>query len=311
MISWLTGEQTAAFNPLATEAVAMGLNRVVVPQFTTVMRPGGIRQMAAGIRFAGIPAGLAVLRQDLQHDPTAVRLLSLAVTTPLRQLGLARDLLSWLRGQAPLLGWRSLGMSYPLNHACTAAMKQLTLSKEGWQQSDGMQLVHLDRQGGAELLHRLAGSVAKARCRGRFDLLAWGELPERNRQELGPALQAPKWAWPADDNGQDPLQSLDIEISTVLLDAGQPAGWLMAHLLGPRLFRVSQWWVKPDLQSHGAALLLLHRAIEGALASPIGYTMGSFGMELANTLAIRLCARKILPVASGISQQRHVQLEFS
>jgi hypothetical protein len=64
-------------------------------------------------------------------------------------------------------------------------------------------------------------------------------------------------------------------------------------------------------QSHGAALLLLHRAIEGALASPIGYTMGTFGMERSNTPAIRLCARKILPVASGISQQRQVQLEFS
>ena len=311
MIKWLTGEQTAAFKPLATAAVAMGLKRVEVPQLTTVMSPGGIRQMAAGIRFAGIPAGLAVLRQDLQHDPTAVGLLSLAVTTPLRQLGLARDLLSWLRGQAPLLGWRSLGLSYPLNHACTAAMQQLTLSADGWHQSDGMQLVHLDRQGGAELLQRLAGSVAKASRRGRFGLLAWRELPERNRLELGPALQAPKWAWPADDNGQDPLQSLDIEISTVLLDSGQPAGWLMAHLLAPRLFRVSQWWVKPDLQSHGAAMLLLHRAIEGALASPIGYTMGSFGMNRANTPAIRLCARKILPVASGISQQRHVLLELS
>jgi len=310
MIKWLTGEQTAAFKSLATEAVAMGLKSVVVPQSTPVMSPSGIRLLAAGICFAGIPAGLAVLRQDLQHDQTAVRLISLAVTTPLRQLGLARDLLSWLRGQAPLLGWRSLGLSYPLNHACTAAMHQLTLSADGWHQSDGMQLVHLDRQRGAELLQRLAGSVAKGRRTGRFDLLAWGELPERSRQELGPALQAPKWAWPADDNGQDPLQSLDIEISTVLLDSGQPAGWLMAHLLVPRLFRVSQWWVKPDLQSHGAALLLLHRAIEGALASPIGYAVGSFGMDLGNTPAIRLCARKILPVASGISQQRKVKLEF-
>jgi hypothetical protein len=47
------------------------------------------------------------------------------------------------------------------------------------------------------------------------------------------------------------------------------------------------------------------------LASPIGYTTGSFGMELGNTPVIRLCARKILPLASGINQQRHVQLEFS
>jgi hypothetical protein len=73
-------------------------------------------------------------------------------------------------------------------------MQKLTVSSDGWHQSDGLQLVHLDRKGGAELLQRLAGSVAKARRRGRFDLLAWGELPERNRQELGPALQAPKWA---------------------------------------------------------------------------------------------------------------------
>jgi hypothetical protein len=184
MISWLTGEQAVAFEALATNAVAMGLKRVVLPQFPPVMSPGCIRQLAAGIRFAGIPAGLAVLRQDLQRDPTAVRLLSLAVTTPLRQLGLARDLLSWLRGQAPLLGWSSLGLSYPLNHACTEAMQKLTLNADGWHHSDGMQLVHLDRQGGAELLQRLADSVARARHRGRFGLLAWGSCQSGTARSL-------------------------------------------------------------------------------------------------------------------------------
>jgi hypothetical protein len=94
----------------------------------------------------------------------------------------------------------------------------------------------------------------------------------------------------ADSNDQDPLQSLDIEISTVLLDSEQPAGGLITHLMGPRLFRVSQWWVKPDHQSDGAALLLHSRVIEGALTSSIGYTMGSLGMELCNTPAIHLCA---------------------
>ena len=66
------------------------------------------------------------------------------------------------------------------------------------------------------------------------------------------------------------------------MDWGQPAGWLMAHLLGAQYFHVSQWWIKPDHRSHGAALLLFHRAIERALASLIGYTTGSFGMELGN-----------------------------
>ncbi|MCX5943918.1 MAG: hypothetical protein NTZ53_01105 [Cyanobacteria bacterium] len=85
----------------------------------------------------------------------------------------------------------------------------------------------------------------------------------------------------------------------------------MAHRLGPRLFRISKWWVKPHIQSHGAALQLLHRAIKGDLTDPIGYTMGCFRMEPRNTLAIRLCARKIWPVAGGINQQRRVELEVS
>lgn len=310
MIHWLTGEQAAAYEQLATDAVAIGLKRVVLPQAASAIGQGGVQQLAAGIRFAGLPAGLVVLRQDLLHDPTAVRLLSLAVAAPLRRLGLARELMAWLLQQAPSLGWTSLSLSYPLNHDCTAAMQKLTASAAGWRQSDGLQLVHLDRQGGGRLLQRLEAAVVRAGRSSRLGLMEWRELPERSRQELGPLLQAPKWAWPAADDGHDPLQSLDVEISTVLLDGGQPAGWLMAHRVGERLFRVSQWWVNPGLQSPGAALLLLHHAIKGALSSPVGYTMGCFGMEPRNTLAIRLCARKFLPVASGISQQRHVELAF-
>jgi hypothetical protein len=51
------------------------------------MSPGGIRQLAARIRFAGIPAGLEMLRQAFQHEPTAVRLLSLAVQLRCESMG--------------------------------------------------------------------------------------------------------------------------------------------------------------------------------------------------------------------------------
>jgi hypothetical protein len=206
------------------------------------------------------------------------------------------------------LGWRSLGLSYPLQHARTAAIQRLTPSAAGWLHRPGLQLVNISRQGGAALVQRLEPSVAQANRQGRFTLIPWRDLPVPQRQNLGSSLQAPAWACPNDDPGQDALQQLDPEISCVLLDHQQPIGWLIAHRVGDRLFRVSQWWVQPQRQGQGTALLLLHRAIAGALASPIGYHSGAFGMEPSNSPAIRLCQRKILPHASGVSQQQHAWL---
>ncbi len=50
---------------------------------------------------------------------------------------------------------------------------------------------------------------------------------------------------------QDSLQSLDIAISSVLLDLVQSDDWLIAHLLGQRLFHLGHWWAMADLPSHG------------------------------------------------------------
>lgn len=310
MICWLAGEQTAAYAHLATEAVAMGLSQIEPPAAAPAETPHGVH-FAAGLRFAGMPAGLAVLRQEHRSQPADLTLLSLVVTPQLRRLGLARELLTWVRQQAQQLGWQALTVSYPLDHSCTAAMEKLTSATEGWHHTPGLLLLQLNRNGAAQLVERLTPLVTHARQSGRFGLTSWDDLPATVRNLLGPNLKAPVWAWPQDDHGNDPLHELDRSISTVLTDGPQPAGWLTAHRVGARLFRVSQWWVQPALQGTGAALLLLHRAVGAALQSPNDYEMGTFGMAPQNTQVIRLCKRKIAPLATGSCQQRQAQIQLA
>ena len=310
MITWLTGEQSAAYAHLATEAVAAGLPQVQAPGDAGRSR-SGIGHFAAGLCFAGMPAGLAILRREHTHSSAPIHLLSLVVASPLRRLGLGRELLAWVREEGRLLGWGEVSVSYPLDHSCTAAMDRLTSSDEGWVHTAGLQLLQLKRDGAEQLLQELAPAVNRCQRSGRFGISAWRDLPTTIREGLGQQVKAPTWAWPRDDHGQDPLHALDAEISSVLLDRQEAAGWITAHRVGPRLFRVSQWWVQPRLQGSGTALLLLHRGIAGALQSPHGYEIGTFGMEPENTQAIRLCNNKITPFASGISQQRRARLTLS
>jgi hypothetical protein len=76
------------------------------------------------------------------------------------------------------------------------------------------------------------------------------------------------------------------------------------------MFRVSQWWVIPELQGSGIALLLLHQAVQGALQSPHGYSCGTFGMEADNMQGLNLCQRKIAPFACGLNRQRRASISL-
>jgi GNAT superfamily N-acetyltransferase/predicted GNAT family acetyltransferase len=310
MISWLAGEQTGPYAHLATDAVALVLPQVQPPAAVAPEQQPGVH-LAAGLRFAGMPAALGVLRSQQSSKAGEVSLLSLVVAPQLQGLGLARDLLSWLRTNLKQQGWSRLNVSYPLDHSCTAAMEKLTCSSEGWSHRPGLQLMQLDRSGAAQLVQRLAPVVRHAQRRQRFSLLAWSDLAASTRRGLGDSLRAPDWAHPRDDGQRDPLQALDPAISSVLLDRGQPAGWITAHRVGARMFRVSQWWVKPELQGSGIALLLLHQAVQGALRSPQGYSCGSFGMEPGNTQALNLCERKIAPFACGMNRQRRAWISLT
>lgn len=303
MISWLVGEQTEPYAHLATDTVATGLPQVQTPAAIATEQQAGIH-FAAGLRFAGMPAGLAVLRHQPTGGPGDVALLSLVVAPQLRGLGLARELLNWLLNELRQLGWTALNLSYPLDHNCTPAMEKLTNASEGWIHRPGLQLVQLDRSGVSDLVERLTPLVQHAQRSGRLAIKPWSDLAASMRQNLGTDLGAPQWAHPREDWGQDPLQALDPSISAVLLDGGQPAGWITSHRVGARLFRVSQWWVKPELQGSGLALLLLHHAVQGALQSPHGYSYGTFGMEAGNTQALNLCKRKIAPLACSVNRQR-------
>jgi len=297
MTCWLSSEQARPFAHLTTASLAVAFDGFVVPTAQAPMSTDAL--LAAGQTFAGLPAALAVVKQA-PHG--ALEMISLAVAEPFRRLGLARQLLHWLQAEAQRLGCTSLSLSYPLAHGSTAAMERLTA---GWQHSPGLRLVHSDRAGGAALVRKLTPLALRWRRSGRFSLVRWkamgADLRLRLEQQQG---QAPPWAWPA--SADTALWQRDDLISQVLLDRGVVIGWLIAHRVGRSLFRVTQWWVAPEWQGRGVALVLLHQAVADALLAQPEYLSISFGVAAASGAMLRICHRHLETLASNVQANQRV-----
>jgi hypothetical protein len=78
-IQWHRGDQATAYAGLATEAVAIGLDRVSLPPARGTISNAQTLHLAAGLSFAGLPAALAVLRHDPSRQPGGMMLVSLVV----------------------------------------------------------------------------------------------------------------------------------------------------------------------------------------------------------------------------------------
>lgn len=114
MADWLTAEQAIAYANLTTEALALALPSITVP---------------------GLPAALIVVRCS---SCSALELLSLVVAEPFRRLGLAGNLLAWLVREAQRLHSPTLIVSFPRDHASTAAMQRLMPASQGCSHVPGL-----------------------------------------------------------------------------------------------------------------------------------------------------------------------------
>lgn len=302
MPCWLAPEQARNFAHLTTPSLALALDSLLVPDAL----PGAPTDllMAAGQTMAGLPAALAVVNCT---PHAALEVISLAVAVPFRRLGMARQLLLWLQDEAQRLELTSLSLSYPQAYASTDAMERLTA---GWQHSPGLRLVHLDRAAAAALVLRLTPLALRWLRSGRFSLVNWQAMEAdllcrlEQRQQ-----QAPPWAWPA--AADTDLGQRDDQISQVLLDRYAVIGWLIAHRVGRSLFRVTKWWVAPEWQGSGVALLLLHKAVADALLAQPLYQSGSFGVAASSEEMLRICRRHIEPLASAVQASQRASWEWS
>ena len=297
MTFWLSREQARPFAHLTTASLAMVLDDLVGHEDLTQTPTDTL--LAAGQTFAGLPAALAVI-SSTSNGPMEV--ISLAVAEPFRRLGLARQLLLWLQAQAQSQGCKSLSLSYPLGHASTAAMECLT---RAWQHRPGLRLVHLDRAGGRALVQRLTPLAERWLRSGRFALVRWQDMDAdlQCRLELR-QQEAPSWAWSASADAA--LGQRDALISQVLLDRGAVVGWLVAHRVGLSLFRVTQWWVAPEWQGQGLALVLLRQAVVDALQAQPIYLSGCFGVSAGSEAMLQICRRHLEPLATSVQASQRV-----
>lgn len=306
MSFWLTPDDAEAFEHLTTAALAQALSALSHPEEQApLLAPGSL--LAAGVLFAAQPAALVVLRAGSEMSADVI---SLVVAEPFRNLGLARELLDWVRQQALAIGWRSLSLSYPLHHGSTAAMAALTDPQLGWRWNEGLRLVCADRDGAQLLVQRLTPLAKRLRRSQRFSMINWVDLAADFKKQLGQQLQAPRWAWPAQEYPDAPFECLDAGISMVLLNGGAPVGWLIAHRVGDSLLRITKWWVVPAHQGQGTSLLLLEQAVRQGLATRPAYSSVGFGVAADNVSMLRLCKRHLEPLAINVQINRCCQLSL-
>jgi len=287
MTLWLTAQQASAYRHLTTEALALSLQLIKIPDYGG-RHPVGL--YAAASSFAGLPAALAVIQLS---SAKVLDVLSLVVAEPFRGLGLATQLCDWLRCEAKRLGLHALMISFPFDHPCTGAMERLTDPGQGWSHSPGLRLVHLNREGLQGLMERVSQLVDQWGRNNRFQTLSWRDLKPKQLVQLQGVSDAPHWAqFDSDDRGVV-LGQLDEDVSQVLLEHEKPVGWLLAHDLGVSRFRVSVWWIQPQLQGQGIALMLLRPAIAHALARKPSYESSSFGIAASSGSMLRLSRRHL------------------
>jgi len=300
MSFWLASKNANAFRHLTTPALARALSGVNPPgSNTSSLLPGYL--LAAGAFFANTPAALAVLRPGSDQS---VDILSIVVAKPFRRLGLARDLLRWIQVQALHLGWRSITVSYSLGQDSSKGMSCLIDSMPGWQCTEGLRVVRFSRDGGYALIRRMAPLVQRMHRTGRFSLLPWSSVTADVKQKLGEQLQPPPGFRPLSFDESTPIEQIDEDASTLMLDSGNPVGWLFAHRVGTTLFRVSRWWVVPAHQGKGDSLLMLDRAVRQSLSSQRVYLSGCFGIAPNNSIMLRLSRRHIESMGVAIHDHK-------
>ena len=297
MAYWLLPEQARRFAHLTTPSLAMAVDGFVVPDALMGSRPDAL--LATGQIFAGLPAALAIVKRTPHY---ALEVISLAVAEPFRRLGLGRQMLLWLQAEAQRLGVQSLSLSYPLAHASTAAMQNLTA---GWHKSTGLRLVKFDHQAGVILVHRLTPLAERWLRSGRFALVRWQAMDaDLNRRLELRQKQAPSWARSATADAA--LGQRDALISQVLLDRDAVVGWLVAHRVGQSLFRITQWWVAPEWQGRGLALVLLRQAVADALQAHPSYLFGCFGVAADSEEMLKICRRHLEPLATTVQANQRM-----
>lgn len=299
MTFWLTRKNAAAFKNLTSPALAQALYSLSQPEdIDSSLLPGAL--LAAGVLFGNSPAALAVLRQG--HDQS-LEILSIVVSEPFRRHGLARELLHWIQEQALHQGWKLINISYSMGQAFSTAMAKLTDPAQGWQSTDGLRIVRFNRDGGHAFIKRIAPLVQRMHRSSRFGLLPWCDITGDTKQKLGEQLKSPPEFWPQHNNATSLIEQLDESASTVLLDSGNPVGWLLAHRVGATLFRVTRLWIAPAYQGKGNSMLMLDYAVKQYLSEKQTYHNGCFGIAPHNNYMLKLSRRHIEPL--GIASFVH------
>lgn len=304
MPSWLSRKEARDYAYLTTRMLSTTLEYIVLP--------GGGRHlatnelMAAGMMFAGLPAALAVVEIGKDYS---IGLLSIAVAKDFRRLGIAKELIEWIKREAKELGFSPLWTSYPLDQSCTMAMKRLTADNRGWRHRQGLRVVCLDRLGIKRLDRRLSSVKRRLLQSGQFEVRSWNEITPSILHKLNSAAaRMTEWSIASTENNV--LERNEVNLTQVLLYQDLVIGWLILHKIDNCSVRVTQWWISSEWQGRGIALLLIAQATHAALHAKPRIESASFGVAVGNHEMELLCKRLLEPMACNVRNMERAILDL-
>jgi len=283
-----TVADAAPFAPFAHASVRPVVERLV-------SAPGVI---VVGAWADGEPAGLGVA---VGSDGT-VRVMWLYVAPRARRRGLGRRILDGLTTEARTDGAETLVARWLEGRPSTPAVERLVA---GWSAPTHRATIYRAHDDDSAVIVRQPW-VLNPPSRPGYDLFAWSELSEADRQRIDDELDRGELtATAAFDPFLPNRFPVDPELSVGVRHEGRVVGWMINRKMGPGVTFIDRLWLEPEHQwSAGAVAALawylrngerLHRGIPG--------WGGVWITAASNRPMMAFNERRLAPFATQVSRQ--------
>jgi GNAT superfamily N-acetyltransferase len=217
----------------------------------------------------GEPIAMLLARiESLIIDNTctyALQICSLAVRKPWQGMGIARSLVNAAKEWAEKQSLDQIYLVLPEHQPSTPALKCLTSTETGWQDSPGKVIVTLsDPEKVGALLLRLEKMAKRQKQRWGWRIAPY---PDELTTELKARLTAPddpNLARPYDPSIPYSTGYHSLTYSRLLMSDNKLIGWLAAHQISPELLRYNKVWVDPGWEKSGGLLAMVADVMRAA-----------------------------------------------
>jgi len=251
--------------------------------------------VAVGARAGAEPVGLALAGHEDGDEATEV--LSLYVHPEHRGRGLGARLLAALGDELAAMGVRAARLSY-VSGSATAPAFERVLAACGWSDPVG----HMLRcRCGPRILQ--APWLHRRRLSAACEVVAWHDVSDAERADVDARQAASPWI--PDDLVPWPYEAGCARLNSIALRYhGEIVGWVLTHVIAPKVYRYTCSFVRADLARRLYLVPLYLEAISRQHAAEGDDSVGIWTVPLHHAAMVTFCRRRMGPWLLSMDETR-------